>query len=86
MTRRAENGSRWIKAGGNKKLFVLHSVHDDKAYAKRLAGMIRRGEAAGCFGQQGPHYARVVRHNWHDISTDDADFNRWAVYCFPKEN
>lgn len=84
MRKRAKDGTRWIDG----KLFVLRSVHDDKEYANEIAAKVRKGETVCGFGEKcrGPHYARVVRHNWHDLSTDSYDLNRWAVFCFPKED
>lgn len=81
---RADDGTRWIDG----KLFVLRSVHDDKEYARKIAADVRDGSTTcGCCG--GPtgrdHYARVVRHNWTDVSGDGYDANRYAVFAFPKD-
>lgn len=86
MSTRARDGTRWIDG----KLFVLRSVHEDKETAREIAQDVREGKTVCGHGNKGPHYARVVKHNWNDrsIETDDGeeiDMNRWAVFAFPKE-
>lgn len=89
MSTRAEDGTRWIDG----KLFTFVFQTSDKSEAKQVAEQVRKGNhpcghaAHGCHG---PHYARVVRRNWHDhsLEMDDGemlDLNDWAVFAFPKE-
>lgn len=74
------------------KLFVLRSVHEDKEYARSIADKVREGETScGCGCPAGTeHYARVVKHNFHDRSYErddgtELDLNRYAVFAFPKD-
>lgn len=91
---RARDGTRRMDG----KLFTFVFETRDKAEARRVAERVRQGDypcghASACgdgAGNYGPHYARVVRRNWTDVSfeTDDGgtiDCNRWAVFAFPKD-
>lgn len=92
---RAADGTRWIDG----KLFTMVAVFDDKSAARDVAADVRSGDYSCAHpgvcgdgdGNYGPHYARVVRHNYRDVSfeTDDGrtiDCNRWAVFAFPNDN
>lgn len=87
--RRARNGTRWIDG----KLFTFVYASRDKAQVREIAAKVREGEypcghaQSGCGG---PHYARVVKQNWHDMTVEvedgeDLDLNCYAVFAFPKD-
>ena len=85
MTKRAKNGTRWIDG----KLFEFIYAGEDRDYVDEVAEKVRNGEYPTPWGEA-ESYARVVKMNWTDMKFEredgsTADFNRYAVYAFPKE-
>ena len=84
-----ERYTRKFRVNGTTRYFQFVEAFygpEAQADARKLAEEIRTGTRAGLYGQQGPHWVRVVSMNYYsEFNTKyDGLLAHFAVYVFPK--